>query len=119
MTQKDTVLRLPVRAPDGTTRFFDLDDVYYLEAREHDTLVRAARRTTFRSAERLSALASRLPSPPFFRCHNKYVVNLLRVHQLERPQGRDYSLRLEPPVNKVVPLARGRVGAFRKLMGAP
>jgi DNA-binding LytR/AlgR family response regulator len=119
MTPKDTLVRLPVKAPDGTTRFFDLDDIYYLEAREHDTLVRAARRTAYRSTERLSTLAGRLPCPPFFRCHNTYLVNLLRVRRLERKQGRDYSLRLEPPVNRLLPLARGRVGAFRKLMGAP
>ena len=59
-----------------------------------------------------------LRRPPFFRCHSSFPVNLGRVRSLER-RGRDYALRMDPPVNRLVPLARGRTPALRKLIGTP
>ena len=43
-------------------------------------------------------------------------MNLGRVRSVEK-EGQDRQLRLDPPVNKVLPLARGRVGALQKLLG--
>jgi len=119
MAQRDTWKRVPVRRADGKVWFFDPEEVFYLEVSGHDTLVRTARKTPYRSTQRLPELAAAFPSPPFFRCHESYLVNLARVRTLERRSDADYHLRLDPPVNKLIPLSRGRVAAFRKLMGAP
>ena len=111
--------RIPVTDSRDRTRFLEADEIYYLEADGHDTLVRTRRRTLYRSVKRLSELEALLPKPPFFRCHNSYLVNLGRVRYLEHTTRKDYSLRLDPPVNTVLPLSRRRLTAFRKIMGAP
>ena len=36
----------------------------------------------------------------------------LSMADLRRANGRDWELRLEPPVNRVIPVARGRVAAL-------
>jgi len=109
--------RVPVHGSDGKIVFLDLAEVFYLEADGEDTLVRVHGRRPYRSRQRLSAFEAILP-PPFFRCHRTFIVNVDRVRSLERPAGeRDYQLRLEPPVNTLIPLARGRHAGFRRLMG--
>ncbi len=70
--------------------------MFYLEAEEHDTLVRTARAEAYRSTRRLPELLARLPRPSFF-CHEKYVVNLARVRSI-KTSGRDRQLRLDPPL---------------------
>lgn len=115
MTLGDTWRRLAVELDDGSTLFLDPSEVFYFKAAEHDTLVRTARRTTYRSTRRLRDLEARLPTPPFFRCHESYIVNLARVRSLES-RGRDAVLRLDPPVNAQLPLARGRLSALRRAM---
>jgi DNA-binding LytR/AlgR family response regulator len=37
------------------------------------------------------------------------MVNLRRIHEIRRRQGRqDWEVKLDPPVNKVLPVSRGR-----------
>ena len=94
------------------------ESVFWLTTDGHDTLIRTRRKRLYRSTRRLADLARRLPSPPFFRCHESHVVNVNCIRSVEL-HGRDYQLRLDPPVNSLLPLARGRVAAFRRLTGAP
>jgi DNA-binding LytR/AlgR family response regulator len=43
----------------------------------------------------------------FLRVHREYAVNLRRVALIRpRPSGRDWELKMEPPVNRVIPIAR-------------
>jgi two-component system LytT family response regulator/two-component system response regulator LytT len=116
MTNPDTWRRLALPTGSGDTLLFAPDEVYYLQAREHDSLVRTARRGPYRSSMRLPALEKRLPTPPFFRCHESYLVNLARVRMIVK-RGRDLRLRLDPPVNKLIPVARARAAALRRLLG--
>ena len=45
--------------------------------------------------------------------HRSAAVNVDRVDEVRRrANGRDWELRLEPPVNRVIPVARGRVAAL-------
>ena len=53
MTRTDTWRRLAVETAAGATLLFDPADVFYLEAEEHDTLVRTARAEAYRSMRRL------------------------------------------------------------------
>ena len=117
MTKTDTWRRLAVETRGGTTLLFDPSQVFFLETDGHDTLVRTARKTPYRSTRRLADLLTRLPSPPFFRCHESFVVNLARVRAIET-RGRDLRLRLDPPVNRLLPVARGRVAALHRALGA-
>jgi ABC-2 type transport system ATP-binding protein len=62
-------------------------------------------------------LAPKLPTPAFVRCHREYIVNLNRVRSLAPRKGRGYDLRLDPPVNRRIPIARDRLENIRKILG--
>ena len=52
--------------------------------------------------------------------HRSVAVNVDRVTEIRRrPNGRDWELRLEPPVNRVLPVARGRLAALWEAYGDP
>ena len=110
--------RIPAHRADGVVLLLEPGEVFWLTTDGHDTLIRTRRKHLYRSTRRLADLARVLPSPPFFRCHESFVVNVDRVRSVE-PRGRDYELRMDPPVNTLLPLARSRVAAFRRLTGAP
>ena len=112
-----TVQRFALRAGDDEIVLLDSGHIFFVEAVGHDTRVRTRRKRVYRSNERIAALARRLPSPPFFLVHRSYLVNLDRVRLVERRGGRGWKLRMDPPVNAVIPLARGREQALMKLLG--
>jgi len=44
----------------------------------------------------------------FLEIHRQYVVNLRRVREIRRRAGsREWEVKLEPPVNRVLPVSRG------------
>ena len=116
MTKTDAWRRLAVEMPKGVTLLLDPSQVFYLEVDGHDTLVRTSRKRPYRSTRRIADLLARLPTPPFFRCHESFVVNLARVRSIEAA-GRDRRLRLDPPVNRILPVARGRLAALHRALG--
>ena len=113
-----TLLLKKIALSDGPLRVVLVDwaDIYYIEAEGHDTRVRIASRRRLRHAEPLEVVERRLPSPPFFRTHRTYLVNLDRVKELRARSEHDWELRLDPPVNRVLPIARNRLRALRRLL---
>jgi DNA-binding LytR/AlgR family response regulator len=112
-----TVRRLPVRGADGSIDLIEMDGIFYLEARGEDTLIRTKRKKPYKSVQRLGELSKKLPAPAFVRCHREYIVNLNRVRSLTPRKTRDYDLRLDPPVNRRIPVARDRLEEIRKILG--
>jgi two-component system LytT family response regulator len=97
----------------------EAEDVFYLEAQGDDTLVRTRGKRPKTSVESLGALEKALP-PGFFRIHRSFVVNLDRVRELRRQaDGEGWEVKLEPPVNAVLPVARGRVKGLFAALGRP
>jgi len=103
--------RVLLNASDGprlVRRAVDPADVYFLEADGGDTLVRLRGATRLRDARRLSELFPQFEPFGFLRIHHSYAVNLRRVRELrQREEGDDWEVKLEPPVNRVLPVARG------------
>lgn len=114
---KGVLSRLPVKGPDGMIELIEIDSIFYLEAKEGDTIIRTKRKKLYHSVERLSALEKKLPQPPFVRCHREYVVNLNRVRAMAARSDRDDDLRLDPPVNRRIPIARDRLPTIRQILG--
>jgi len=112
-----TVKRLPVKGADGAIELIEIDGIFYLEARGENTLIRTRRKKPYKSVQRLGELANKLPAPAFIRCHREYIVNLNRVRLLIPRDSRDYDLRLDPPVNTRLPIARKRLETIRKILG--
>ena len=91
--------------------------IYYAEADGGDTVVRTRRKRCYRTTEHLAPLAERLSDgrpphdPAFVRIHRSYL-----IREVRRRGENDWELKLEPPVNVVLPIARKQVaGVFRRL----
>jgi DNA-binding LytR/AlgR family response regulator len=112
-----TLKRLPVKYEDGSIDLIEIDGIFYLEAQGENTLIRTKRKKPYKSVQRLGELAKKLPAPAFVRCHREYVVNLNRVRSITPRKSRDYDLRLDPPVNRRIPIARNRLEKIRKILG--
>ena len=104
--------RILLHLADRHRRPIDPGEVYYLEADGDDTLVRLRGRNQLRDVRRLAELEKLLAPFGLLRIHDSYIVNLERVFEI-RPReagSRDWEVVMEPPVNRVLPVARVRVG---------
>jgi len=110
-------LRFPVKSEPGRVALLEKNQIFYVEAEADDSLIRTARKKLYRHSERLDQVEGRLPSPPFFRVHRSYVVNLNRVLELRSRGGDEWELKMDPPVNKVLPVSRRRLPDLRELLG--
>jgi DNA-binding LytR/AlgR family response regulator len=88
-------------------------DVYWLEAEGSTTWVRERGRKRLRDRRPLAEVVEALAPFGFLRVHKNHAVNLRRVQEVRRREpGGDWEVRLEPPVNRVLPVARGRERAL-------
>ena len=98
--------RMLLRIDDDRFDLIEIGDIYYCEAMGGDTVVRTRRMRPYRTTERLAALAARLPADRFLRPHRSFLVNLDRLQHVSRRAAGGWSLKLDPPVNRVIPIAR-------------
>ena len=117
MEMEGIMRRLPVKYADGSIDLIEIEGIFYLEAQGEDTLIRTKRKKAYKSIQRLGDLAKKLPAPVFVRCHREFIVNLNRVRMLIPRKSKDYDLRLDPPVNRRIPIARNRFENIRKVLG--
>lgn len=109
--------RLPVKGADGSIDLIEVDGIFYLEAQGGDTLIHTRRKKPYHCVQRLKELARKLPGPAFARCHRAFIVNLNRVRSLVPRNSKDYDIRLDPPVNRRIPIARDRLEEIRRILG--
>jgi DNA-binding LytR/AlgR family response regulator len=96
------------------------EEIFLLQARGDETEVRTRGRRRLRDIRSLGEVLERLPAGLFVPIHRSVAVNVDRVTEIRRrPNGRDWELRLEPPVNRVLPVARGRLAALWEAYGDP
>ena len=99
-------------------RVLDPDDVYYLRARGGETEVRLRSRTPLVDLRPIGEVAPLFEPFGFVRIHREQAVNLARIRLLRlQADGRDWELKLEPPVNKVLSIARDRLAGLRAALG--
>ena len=105
--QAGTARRVLLHVADGRRIPVETAEVFLLEADGDETLVRTAGRRRLRDVRALGEVLPRFPADVFVRVHRSCAVNVDRVTEIRRrPSGRDWELRLEPPVNLVVPVGR-------------
>jgi len=84
--------------------------VFLLEAVGDETDVRTRGARELRDVRSLAEVAARFPEGLMVVVHRGFAVNVDRVSEVRRRENlRDWELKLEPPVNRIVPIARGRV----------
>lgn len=104
--------RVLVHLDDGRRVPLEPKEIFLLEAHGDETELRTRGRRRLRDVRALGQVMARLPPGTFVQIHRSMAVNVDRVSEMRRrPNGRDWELRLEPPVNRVLPIARGRVPA--------
>jgi DNA-binding LytR/AlgR family response regulator len=109
--------RLALRLEDGLRELVDPGDVVYVEARGADTLVRLGDRKLRKDVRPIDRMEELLAPLGFVRAHRSWLVNLDRVRFLRRrARGRDWELVLDPPVNRLVPVGRERLGAVTRMI---
>ena len=102
--------RILLHIADGLRRLVDPTDIYYLEAVGDETRIRLRSAKTLLDVRPLVDLFPHFRSQGFLRIHREYAVNLRRVREIRRrKKGRDWEVKLYPPVNRVLPVSRSVV----------
>ena len=91
----------------------DADDIYYLEAQGDETDVRLRGARPLRDVRSLGEVLEELGPLGFVRIHRNHAVHPGHVREI-RPaaSGSGWEVRLEPPVNQVLPVSRRSVTAL-------
>lgn len=101
--------RVLLHLADGRRVPVEPDEVFFLEAVRDETEVRTRGRRRLRDVRSLGEVLSLFPPGRLVRIHRSYAVNADRVAEIRpRRAGRDWELKLEPPVNRVLPVGRSR-----------
>ncbi len=110
--------RVLLHLVDGRRIPVEPGEVFLLEAAGDETSVRTRGRRRLRDVRSLGEIMGRFPRQLFVRVHRSHVVNVDRVAEIRRrPNRRDWELRLEPPVNAVVPVSREELAALWQAYG--
>jgi DNA-binding LytR/AlgR family response regulator len=103
---------------DGRRVPVEVDEVFLLEAEGSRTLIRTRGRRRLRDVRSLAEVLARFPPGSMARVHRSFAINPNRVTEIRRrDNGRDWELKLEPPVNRIIPISRGRLDALGAAYG--
>ena len=107
--------RVLLHLDDGSRVPLEPPEVFFLEAIGDETAVRTRGSRRLRDVRSLGELIRRFPPGLFVQVHRSFAVNIDRVAEIRhRATGRDWEVKLEPPVNRVLPVSRGQVGKLLK-----
>jgi len=110
--------RILLNLADGLRRVVDPAEVYYLEAKGGETLIRLRSAKRLLDLRELGEVAPLFEPHGFLRISREVAVNLRRIRDIRlRPSGRDWEVKLEPPVNKVLPVSRAALSKLWKAFG--
>jgi DNA-binding LytR/AlgR family response regulator len=105
--------RVLIHLRDGRRVPVESDEVFLLESDGDETIVRMRGRRTLRDVRSLSEVLERFSASLMVQIHRSYAVNVDRVTEIRRrPEERDWELKLEPPVNRILPISRSRLPAL-------
>ena len=98
--------RILLRLADGRRLPVDPDEVYFLETADGDTMVRLASKRRIRDVREIREMVEMLARHGFVRIHRSHAVNVRRVREIRPVDGGGWEVRLDPPVNRVLPVSR-------------
>ena len=109
--------RILLHLDDGRRIPIDPQEVYLLEAEGGETLVRTRHAQPLIDVRQLSELFDVFEPFGFAQVHRSWVVNLRRVREIRPAPDTGWEVKLDPPVNRVVPVSRRRVSALWERFG--
>ena len=99
--------RILVHLEDGRRVPLEPDEVFFLQADGDCTVVRTRGRRKLRDVRSLGEMLACFPAGTMVQVHRSYAVNPDRVSEVRRRDNRrDWELKLEPPVNRILPVGR-------------
>jgi DNA-binding LytR/AlgR family response regulator len=115
----EPVDRVLLHLDSGERRVVDPGEVYYLEVLEEATRVRLRSARALIDTRPADEVVPLFAPHGFLQIHREYAVNLRRIRTIRRrTNGRDWEVKLEPPVNRVLPVSRGLLQNLWKAYGA-
>ncbi len=93
------------------------DEVFLLEAVDGNTLVRTRSAERLTDVRQLSVLMPLFEDHGFFQNHRSWAVNLRKVREIRPADDGGWELKMDPPVNRVLPISRRRVTDLWKRYG--
>jgi len=110
--------RMLVRVQHGKWVVVEIDDVFWLEADGATTMVRLRGRDRICDKRTLGEVMDGVERLGFLRIHRQHAVNLRRVTEVRRrSDSQDWEVKLDPPVNRVLAVSRGRLMALWEALG--
>ncbi len=115
-TAREAGRRLLLHLGPGLRQAVDPADIYFVEAVGDDTRVRTRSARPMQDVRPIGEIARVLEGRGFVRTHRNTLVNPAHVrHVRRRADGENWELRLDPPVNAVLPVSRA---SLRELWAA-
>lgn len=109
--------RIALRLEEGARELVEPEEIFYVQARGADSIVRLRDRRTRKDVRRLDELERVLAPHGYIRIHRSFLVNLGRIRLLRRrSEGKDWEVVLDPPANKVLPVGRERIEELRRVI---
>jgi DNA-binding LytR/AlgR family response regulator len=110
--------RLLLHLGPGLRQAIDPHDIYFVEAEGDDTMVRTRAARALRDVRPIGEIEPLLSRRGFVRTHRDTLVNPAHVRQVRRrSKGEDWELKLDPPVNLVLPVSRDALPALWAAFG--
>ena len=109
--------RVLLHLVDGRRVPVDPHEIYCLSVDDGNTLVRTRRAVGLIDVRQLSEIMEHFENHGFVQVHRSWAVNLRKIREIGPPRDRGWEIRLDPPVNLVLPVSRRRVGDVWALFG--
>ena len=110
--------RLLVTQELGRWTVVEVADIFWLEAEGRFSWFRLRGRKRLKDRRPLGKLIDEVQPYGFLRIHRNHAVNLRRIAEIRRRRnGQDWEVKLEPPVNRVLPVSRDKVDALGAVFG--
>ncbi len=109
--------RVLLHLASGERRPVDPADVYLLEAARGETKVRTRSRRSLTDVRPLGEPLQRFEAHGFVRIHRSLAVNVGRIRGIRPRDPEGWQVKLEPPVNRVLPVSRDLVAHLWRAFG--
>ncbi len=93
----------------------DVQDVIYVETEEGNTKV-VTGKGDFSSSLTLTEWEAKLPSPPFFRTHRSFLVNLEKIEEVVSWFNNSLQIKMQERGELLIPVSRSKTKDFKKRM---
>ena len=109
--------KLLVHLEDGLRRTYDPTTIAHLEAVDGNTVLHRRRGRPLTDVRTLGQLLPAFQRHGFLRIHREHAIHPEAVYEIRRRTRHDWELKLIPPLNTILPIARTRLKTLWRAFG--